>query len=83
MTVVAADFARNMLRQGAPKVAMQGDRVALHAADGHALPYRDATFDGRQQAIAHTRHREGQIGDEARIADTRELDHEIGVELLR
>jgi len=42
--VCAADFARNMLVQGLTKAGAA--RVFAQVADGHALPYRDAIFDG-------------------------------------
>jgi demethylmenaquinone methyltransferase/2-methoxy-6-polyprenyl-1,4-benzoquinol methylase len=40
--VVAADFARTMLAAGRRKPGAAA--VALHAADGHRLPYRDGAF---------------------------------------
>jgi ubiquinone/menaquinone biosynthesis methyltransferase len=40
--VVAADFSRTMLAAGRRKRGVDG--VALHAADGHRLPYRDGGF---------------------------------------
>ena len=40
--VVAADFARIMLAAGRRKPGVSA--VALHAADGHRLPYRDGAF---------------------------------------
>ena len=40
--VVAADFARTMLVAGRRKP--RAAAVALHAADGHRLPYRDCVF---------------------------------------
>jgi ubiquinone/menaquinone biosynthesis methyltransferase len=43
--VVAADFAREMLKVGRGKLAA-GARIATHAADGHHLPYRDGAFAG-------------------------------------
>jgi ubiquinone/menaquinone biosynthesis methyltransferase len=43
--VAAADFARNMLRAGRRKIP-NGAVIDTHAADGHALPYRDGAFDG-------------------------------------
>jgi ubiquinone/menaquinone biosynthesis methyltransferase len=48
--VAAADFSREMLRAGRKKLgdAMQ---VETHAADGHALPYRDGAFDGAFSAF--------------------------------
>lgn len=48
--VAAADFAREMLRVGRHKLAA-GARIDTHAADGHALPYRDAAFDGAFSAF--------------------------------
>jgi demethylmenaquinone methyltransferase / 2-methoxy-6-polyprenyl-1,4-benzoquinol methylase len=54
-TVAGADFAREMLRAGLPKLAANrlglGARVAPQLADGHALPYRDAAFDGAFSAF--------------------------------
>jgi len=48
--VAAADFAREMLVAGRPKV--KGDvHIDTHAADGHHLPYRDAAFDGAFSAF--------------------------------
>jgi len=48
--VAAADFAREMLVAGKPKV--KGDaRIYAYAADGHHLPYRDAAFDGAFSAF--------------------------------
>jgi len=48
--VAAADFAREMLVAGKPKV--KGDaHIDAHAADGHHLPYRDAAFDGAFSAF--------------------------------
>lgn len=41
--VVAADFARRMLRVGRCKSGAAG--LTVHAADAHRLPYRDASFD--------------------------------------
>jgi ubiquinone/menaquinone biosynthesis methyltransferase len=51
--VVGADFAREMLRAGLPKLAAGGlgRRVAAHLADGHVLPYRDAAFDAAFSAF--------------------------------
>ena len=48
--VAAADFAREMLVAGKPKVK-DGAHVDAHAADGHHLPYRDAAFDGAFSAF--------------------------------
>jgi ubiquinone/menaquinone biosynthesis methyltransferase len=47
--VVAADFAREMLRAGREK--LNGQEIATHAADGHRLPYRDGVFDGAFSAF--------------------------------
>jgi ubiquinone/menaquinone biosynthesis methyltransferase len=48
--VAAADFAREMLVAGQPK--LKGvTRIDSHAADGHHLPYRDAAFDGAFSAF--------------------------------
>jgi ubiquinone/menaquinone biosynthesis methyltransferase len=43
--VVAADFAREMLKVGRGKLA-PGAPIATHAADGHHLPYREGAFAG-------------------------------------
>jgi demethylmenaquinone methyltransferase / 2-methoxy-6-polyprenyl-1,4-benzoquinol methylase len=48
--VAAADFAREMLVAGKPKVGA-GVQIDSHAADGHHLPYRDAAFDGAFSAF--------------------------------
>jgi demethylmenaquinone methyltransferase/2-methoxy-6-polyprenyl-1,4-benzoquinol methylase len=48
-TVVAADFAREMLRVGRRKAGAES--VATHGADGHHLPYADAAFDGAFSAF--------------------------------
>jgi len=48
--VAAADFAREMLLAGTPKVGA-GVQIGPHAADGHHLPYRDAAFDGAFSAF--------------------------------
>lgn len=48
--VAAADFAREMLRAGRRKLRA-GATIDTHAADGHHLPYRDATFDGAFSAF--------------------------------
>ena len=47
--VVAADFAREMLRVGRRKP--EAVRVSTHAADGHRLPYRDGAFDAAFSAF--------------------------------
>ena len=52
--VVAADFAREMLRAGRAKLRADGDlaaRVQPQIADGHALPYADGAFDGAFSAF--------------------------------
>jgi ubiquinone/menaquinone biosynthesis methyltransferase len=64
--VIAADFARQMLRAGRAKLRDDhddrvvdgagnektlGTRVHPHIADGHALPYGDAVFDGAFSAF--------------------------------
>lgn len=52
--IVAADFAREMLRAGRSKLTADyslGARVRPHIADGHALPYADHTFDGAFSAF--------------------------------
>ncbi len=43
--MAAVDFAREMLRVGRHKIPA-GACIDTHAADGHALPYCDAAFDG-------------------------------------
>jgi ubiquinone/menaquinone biosynthesis methyltransferase len=48
--VAAADFAREMLVAGRPKLK-PGNHIDAHAADGHHLPYRDAAFDGAFSAF--------------------------------
>jgi ubiquinone/menaquinone biosynthesis methyltransferase len=48
--VAAADFAREMLVAGRPKVK-GGVQIHAHAADGHHLPYRDAAFAGAFSAF--------------------------------
>jgi ubiquinone/menaquinone biosynthesis methyltransferase len=48
--VAAADFAREMLVAGRPKLKV-GAHIGAHAADGHHLPYRDAAFDGAFSAF--------------------------------
>ena len=47
--VVAADFAREMLRVGRRKPEAQ--RVSTHAADGHRLPYAGGVFDAAFSAF--------------------------------
>lgn len=47
--VVAADFARKMLEMGRQKPG--ADRIATHAADGHALPYGTGVFDAAFSAF--------------------------------
>jgi len=47
--VVAADFAREMLRVGRRKP--EAARVSTHAADGHHLPYASGTFDAAFSAF--------------------------------
>ena len=47
--VFAADFARNMLVLGRKKP--RAAKVAIQVADGHALPYRDQSFDGAFSAF--------------------------------
>jgi demethylmenaquinone methyltransferase/2-methoxy-6-polyprenyl-1,4-benzoquinol methylase len=48
--VAAADFAREMLVAGKPKIKA-GTHIDAHAADGHHLPYRDGAFDGAFSAF--------------------------------
>jgi demethylmenaquinone methyltransferase/2-methoxy-6-polyprenyl-1,4-benzoquinol methylase len=53
-TIVAADFARQMLRTGNAKLRGDDDlraRVQPQIADGHALPYADGAFDGAFSAF--------------------------------
>jgi demethylmenaquinone methyltransferase / 2-methoxy-6-polyprenyl-1,4-benzoquinol methylase len=53
-TIIAADFAREMLRAGRAKLRASDDltaRVRPQVADGHALPYADAAFDGAFSAF--------------------------------
>jgi demethylmenaquinone methyltransferase/2-methoxy-6-polyprenyl-1,4-benzoquinol methylase len=50
-SIVAVDFARQMLRAGRRKLPGAGAAIATHAADGHHLPYRDAAFDGAFSAF--------------------------------
>jgi ubiquinone/menaquinone biosynthesis methyltransferase len=47
--VFAADFARNMLVLGSKKP--RAAKVRIQVADGHALPYRDQSFDGAFSAF--------------------------------
>jgi len=47
--VFAADFARNMLVLGRKKP--RAAKVEIQVADGHALPYRDRSFDGAFSAF--------------------------------
>ena len=48
--VAAADFAREMLVAGKPKVK-NGAQIHAYAADGHHLPYRESAFDGAFSAF--------------------------------
>jgi demethylmenaquinone methyltransferase / 2-methoxy-6-polyprenyl-1,4-benzoquinol methylase len=48
-TIVAADFAREMLKVGRNKP--DAARVATHAADGHHLPYAGGVFDAAFSAF--------------------------------
>jgi ubiquinone/menaquinone biosynthesis methyltransferase len=48
--VASADFSREMLRAGRPKIP-GGAVIATHGADGHDLPYRDGAFDGAFSAF--------------------------------
>jgi demethylmenaquinone methyltransferase/2-methoxy-6-polyprenyl-1,4-benzoquinol methylase len=48
--VASADFSREMLRAGRPKIPA-GALIETHGADGHALPYREAAFDGAFSAF--------------------------------
>jgi demethylmenaquinone methyltransferase / 2-methoxy-6-polyprenyl-1,4-benzoquinol methylase len=53
-TIMAADFAREMLRAGRAKLRDDSDlrdRVWPQVADGHALPYVDGAFDGAFSAF--------------------------------
>jgi demethylmenaquinone methyltransferase/2-methoxy-6-polyprenyl-1,4-benzoquinol methylase len=47
--VVAADFAREMLKVGRRKPG--ADRVSTHGADGHRLPYADGVFEAAFSAF--------------------------------
>jgi demethylmenaquinone methyltransferase/2-methoxy-6-polyprenyl-1,4-benzoquinol methylase len=47
--VVAADFAREMLKVGRRKP--EAERVSTHAADGHRLPYANGVFDAAFSAF--------------------------------
>jgi ubiquinone/menaquinone biosynthesis methyltransferase len=52
--VASADFSREMLRAGRPKIPRGGaidTVIECYVADGHALPYRDAAFDGAFSAF--------------------------------
>ena len=48
--VVAADFSRQMLRAGRPKIPA-GAVIETHGADGHHLPYGAGVFDGAFSAF--------------------------------
>jgi len=48
--VASADFSLQMLRAGRAKIP-PGAVIETHGADGHALPYRDAAFDGAFSAF--------------------------------
>jgi demethylmenaquinone methyltransferase/2-methoxy-6-polyprenyl-1,4-benzoquinol methylase len=48
--VASADFSRQMLRAGRAKIPA-GAAIDTHNADGHALPYRAAAFDGAFSAF--------------------------------
>jgi ubiquinone/menaquinone biosynthesis methyltransferase len=48
--VASADFSREMLRAGREKIP-SGAVIDTHNADGHALPYRAAAFDGAFSAF--------------------------------
>jgi demethylmenaquinone methyltransferase/2-methoxy-6-polyprenyl-1,4-benzoquinol methylase len=48
--VASADFSREMLRAGRAKIPA-GRVIETHGADGHALPYRAAAFDGAFSAF--------------------------------
>jgi demethylmenaquinone methyltransferase/2-methoxy-6-polyprenyl-1,4-benzoquinol methylase len=51
--VASADFSREMLRAGRAKIPNipTTAAIATHNADGHALPYRTAAFDGAFSAF--------------------------------
>jgi demethylmenaquinone methyltransferase / 2-methoxy-6-polyprenyl-1,4-benzoquinol methylase len=52
--VASADFSREMLRAGRKKIPsgkVIETVIETHVADGHALPYRDAAFDGAFSAF--------------------------------
>jgi ubiquinone/menaquinone biosynthesis methyltransferase len=48
--VASADFSREMLRAGRPKIPA-GALIETYGADGHALPFRDGAFDGAFSAF--------------------------------
>ncbi|HVZ72017.1 MAG TPA: ubiquinone/menaquinone biosynthesis methyltransferase [Polyangia bacterium] len=48
--IASADFSREMLRAGRAKIPT-GAAIDTHNADGHALPYRAAAFDGAFSAF--------------------------------
>jgi demethylmenaquinone methyltransferase/2-methoxy-6-polyprenyl-1,4-benzoquinol methylase len=48
--VAAADFSREMLRAGRPKIPA-GATIETHGADGHHLPYGAGVFDGAFSAF--------------------------------
>ena len=52
--VASADFSREMLRAGRPKIprgALIETVIETYVADGHALPFRDGAFDGAFSAF--------------------------------
>ncbi len=50
-TVVAADFAQQMLKVGLAKLGSGERRIFAHAADGHRLPYAEGSFDAAFSAF--------------------------------
>ena len=48
--VASADFSREMLRAGRPKIP-KGATIETHGADGHHLPYGAGAFDGAFSAF--------------------------------
>jgi ubiquinone/menaquinone biosynthesis methyltransferase len=59
--VASADFSREMLRAGRRKIPA-GSVIETYVADGHALPYRDAAFDGAFSAFCVRNLRDLRLG---------------------
>jgi ubiquinone/menaquinone biosynthesis methyltransferase len=59
--VASADFSREMLRAGRPKIPA-GAAIDTHGADGHALPYRAGAFDGAFSAFCVRNLRDLRLG---------------------